>query len=339
MTEPEFASVERPITFGYGFRMRCDQCGQSSDLSGADYIRLNDEAAAHMICAHCNGSIHYGPLVADIRDPNDPALCDARINQLSWYHTSTYPTWPSTDYERDIRATLASGQARTMFSNPERFLEGQLTKALHLGTYEAAIENMYRRMADQGDGASTFYLHRVAVSIDPGRINPGYRAENDQPAAHITIHELDDLDLDAIRYVNVWEASGCISLAIRPETIVGIQTIHIPPPQKKPAQELDKLVAHLEARQAEPGEPTERQFRGYDLMRQLADVLVARYLPGVSPVVADHFTHAIAQTDQTGATDFRNRAELFARHATLLRQPNDIVWLFKGVPPRKHIGA
>ncbi|OEJ21632.1 hypothetical protein AS594_39615 [Streptomyces agglomeratus] len=74
--------IERPITFGYDFRMRCDGCGRASTLSGIDYLRLNDETGALMDCDHCGASIHFGPLTADIRDQDDPALDDSMVNRL-----------------------------------------------------------------------------------------------------------------------------------------------------------------------------------------------------------------------------------------------------------------
>lgn len=73
--------IERAITFGYDFRMRCDACVKASYLPGADYIRHNNEAGAHMDCDHCDNSIHFGPLVADIRDPDDLALDDSLVNK------------------------------------------------------------------------------------------------------------------------------------------------------------------------------------------------------------------------------------------------------------------
>ena len=54
----------------------------------------------------------------------------------------------------------------------DRWAEQQKSKALHVGTYEAAIENMLRRMNDQPEGDAPFYLYRVvlddAVGIEPG---------------------------------------------------------------------------------------------------------------------------------------------------------------------------
>lgn len=156
-----------------------------------------------MHCEHCEASIHFGPLVAGVRDQGDPALDDRTLNKLSWYHTSPYEDWPSPDYERDVQVAFSTSPARTLMGDPERYLRNQLDKALPLGTYEAAIENMYRRMSDQRLAHSAFYLHRARINIATDRVNRGFHDENEQPAADISITELTDLDLDAVRYLNV----------------------------------------------------------------------------------------------------------------------------------------
>ncbi|MFF5011460.1 hypothetical protein ACFY3G_52965 [Streptomyces phaeochromogenes] len=76
--------IERQITFGYDFRMHCNSCGRSSTLNGADSIRLESENNARMECDHCDGSIHFGPLAADLRDQDDPALDGGLLSKLSW---------------------------------------------------------------------------------------------------------------------------------------------------------------------------------------------------------------------------------------------------------------
>ncbi|MFC9797219.1 hypothetical protein ACFVJI_31825 [Streptomyces sp. NPDC127584] len=220
--------IERPITFGCDFRMRCDNCGRASTLRGADYVRLEDEAAALMDCDHCDASFHFGPLAAGIRDQSDPALDDSLISSLSWYHTSVYADFPSAQYEHDMRAALALAHGRGHVDDPEAVVRARLGKALHLGTYEAAIENVYRHMRDQDGGASAFYLHRACIDVGSGRVNPGYRNETEERAADISISELTDLGLDAVRYVNVWESWGSVSLAVRPHVITATQTIPIP---------------------------------------------------------------------------------------------------------------
>ncbi|WNF31079.1 hypothetical protein RI138_31985 [Streptomyces sp. C11-1] len=220
--------IERKITFAYAFRMRCGICRQTSVLSGSDYLRLEDGNGACMPCDQCGGSIRFGPRTASIRDPDDPALDDSMVSRLSWYHTSTYEDWPSSAYERDMRKKYSIDHVRALMGGPEPYLQVQLGKAFHLGTYEAAIENMYRRMRDQDDEHSAFYLHRVHLNVPPGRIDPDFRDENDEPAADISNNDLDSLGLDAVRYLNVWEASGSISLAVRPHVIDGIQTVPVP---------------------------------------------------------------------------------------------------------------
>ena len=83
-----------------------------------------------------------------------------------------------------------------------RIVSGEQTKALH--TYESAIENMLRRMYDQNDANSDFYLHRVALRLPDTAIPDGYRHESHEDASDLT---LDDLgEFLAVRYLNVREA-------------------------------------------------------------------------------------------------------------------------------------
>jgi len=221
-----FTLEERRDGFAYDYRMRCE-CGKASALTAAEYV---DEAdGARMDCAHCGGHIHFGRGVAALRGENDPALRDERVPMLAWYHTSTAPDWPSADYaacfERDLKWVDRSfGPSRA--SHVAR----QTSKALHVGTYEAAIENMLRHMHDQTDSGSQFYLYRVALHIAPGRINEGYRDENHAVAAHTSVSELDEAGLDAVRYLNVHEVMGSLSLAVRPSAIAAVQRLLIPIP-------------------------------------------------------------------------------------------------------------
>ncbi|ALV48103.1 hypothetical protein ASR50_34660 [Streptomyces sp. 4F] len=331
--------IERQITFGYDFRMRCGICGRSSKLSGADYIRLETENHARMECDHCDDSIHFGPLAADLRDQDDPALDDGLLTKLNWYHTSTYVDWPSIDRERDVRATLSTSRARELLGDPEPYLQAQLDKALHLGTYEAAIENMYRRMRDQDDADSAFYLHRVHISVASARVAPGYRDETNEAAANISLPELAKLGLDAVRYLNVWEAWGSISLAVRSDVITDIQTIPVPsalgPVGGLPSRLID-VIEDLEHRNETPTAPEEREFRSYDLAQELDDALVAYFLPGVNPVVAYDFVRAVGKAHGRIDSDYRGRARLFAAHASLLHSPERVLGLLDAAPSRRH---
>jgi hypothetical protein len=130
-----------------------------------------------MQCEHCERTIHFGRAVCALRDEHDPALGNQRISQFTWYHTSTSKDWPSATHADRVAAEF-QGLAKRLGDRLPGFIERESTKALHVGTYEAAVENMLRRMRNQADAHSQFYLHRVTLEVDPARINEGYRDEN-----------------------------------------------------------------------------------------------------------------------------------------------------------------
>lgn len=319
--------IERPVTFAYDLRMRCGDCGQVSQLTGADYLRLNDEAGAHMDCEHCAASIHFGPRAAAIRDSSDPALDDVLVGRLAWYHTSTQANWPESedDYERVVRAQVTS--LPHILGDPERVVRRKVTQALHVGTYEAAIENMHRRMHDQADGQANFYLHRVQVNVASDRINPGLIDENDELVGQITMTDLRARGLDAIRYLNVWEATGCVSLAVQRGVITKIQSTPIPVGREESqhSQHILDLLAALDRLAARPGTADEIEWRSYDLATRLEDLLSAHYLPDVSSTVIDSFNSAMWRTQDRRGEDRRAFADTFARHAAVLTESDRII--------------
>ncbi|NLA28759.1 MAG: hypothetical protein GX875_03775 [Propionibacterium sp.] len=56
----------------------------------------------------------------------------------------------------DLARRRMGGEARV-----QAWADRHRNKALHVGTYGAAIHNMFRRCADQGDQGEQFYLNRV----------------------------------------------------------------------------------------------------------------------------------------------------------------------------------
>ncbi|GLP68754.1 hypothetical protein TUSST3_53770 [Streptomyces sp. TUS-ST3] len=329
--------TERPITFGYNFRMRCESCDHASTLSGADYVRLEAENHALMECTRCHRPTRFGPLASAIRHENDPVLDDGVLNNVIWYHTSPYADWPSKNYEHDQRVLIAASRIQG-WGDTEHTLQVLLGKALHLGTYEAAIENMYRRMRNQNDAQTAFFLHRVRISVDPARINPGYRDERDEAAADISIAQLDDDGLDAVRYLNVWEALGSISLAVRPSVITDIHTVAIPnvlgPVDNLPSP-LAGLIKDLERKNEMPAPPEERELRSYTLTEELEDALIAHFLPEVNLQVAHEFAQAVARAHGRIGSGFREHARLFAEHARLLSAPGRVLDLLNAAPRRQ----
>ncbi len=105
--------------------------------------------------------------------------------------------------------------------------------ALHVGTYEAAIENMLRRLHDQDDrdgSPPSYWLHRVQIDLEPGDLAPGVGEEPTDWLGNVPLSKLDDEygGARAVRYVNVNEAHGSISMAIHPAVIATVSTIEIP---------------------------------------------------------------------------------------------------------------
>lgn len=325
--------------------MKCD-CGAVSPLTQSAYVA--GESRARMPCATCGEDIHYGPAVAAIRDPDDAALRSSDVNTFAWYHTSTQPDWPSEEYAAQFARDL-NWTDRPFGPSRESFIASQTSKALHVGTYEAAIENMLRRMDDQGDGASQFYLYRVALRLDPTLINSRFRDENHEDAADISVHELDRENRSAVRYLNVHEAIGSLSLAIRPGSIAAVQRIAIPMPDLSADIDTRAIVAVLEETKkviSEHAESVARlgrnlrevnamalglrpdrggvakkhkaiEHRYYAQWRELEEALADQCLPNVGALVRRSFVDAITQlrTDDVDAfvAQFRLYAALLAR--------------------------
>ncbi|GAA0993285.1 hypothetical protein GCM10009563_08940 [Subtercola frigoramans] len=349
------ALVERSDGFNYDYAMNC-ACGEVSVLSAQDYFAEAD--SAHMSCSHCGAMIHFGIAVAALRDRDDPALDNDAVASFTWYHTSTDPDWPSPDYARRFVEELEQHQHHLIMSR-ELYISDHTTKALHLGTYETAIENMLRRMDDEDDGGSQFYLYRVALRLDPARINAGYRDENHEEAAQLTISDLDSEELDAVRYLNVHEGTGVLSLAVRPEIIDAVQRVRIPLPElttpgtpdlvRGDIDALEKAKGEMEAAQAKVESiPATRRRMMYfgvypdpdglakqagdlehhyiDLRRQLENRLAEIHLPRVSPVIRRDFNEAMASwksdNPTSGSDDFIEQYRVMA--ALLERQPDVI---------------
>jgi hypothetical protein len=154
--------IERFDGFAYRYRMRCE-CRGAVDISAETYYREQFNEA-RVPCPHCGGSVHFGPAVALLRDEDDIALDNTAVSAFAWYHTSRWEGWPSDGFA----AEAEEGARRTAEHygfDLGSMVERATTKALHVGTYEAAIENMLRRMRNEGDADEQFYLYRVWLTV------------------------------------------------------------------------------------------------------------------------------------------------------------------------------
>lgn len=254
-----------------------------------------------------------------MRDLNDSALENEQLNRLAWYHTSTSLDWPSLTYEEQQRERLRD--IRLVTDEQIAMLSGL---ALHVGTYEAAIENVLRRMKYQNDRDSRFFLYRVALDLDPTRVETGYRDENEQRAVRLSKAELRDEGLQAVRYLNVYESPGSLSLAVTADAIAAVQVVDLDghglvpghdaelterldtfqrdldadrlrplPPPREPISVLEQLRRRAAARRgqaADPGRPRGPEF--YSLWESIDSMLAERYLVGVNAIVTRAFRDA-----------------------------------------------
>ncbi|WP_251450893.1 hypothetical protein [Microbacterium sp. Marseille-Q6648] len=360
-----FELAERSDGFNYDYRMRC-ACGETSALAADDY--LAEARSARMNCAHCGREIHFGRAVAALREENDPALQDNLVSTFAWYHTSTSPDWPSPDYAAQFENQLKWVE-RDFGISRDNYLARQTSKALHVGTYEAGIENMLRRMEYQNDGTKQFYLYRVALRLTPGRISAGYRDENHAVASDISVAEISDAGLDAVRYLNVHEAMGTLSLAVVPSAIAAVQCIPIPiatsevitddQPAAVRATVEDVRNATRKLRTAEEAlssiEPRVQRMmvlgmrpdpdgaakrigkleqKYYRTWHDLQERLATEYLPNVSAVIRRDFNDAVAGWRDENAEVFVQRyrplASLLERPSEAIAEVSTQAWRFVG---------
>jgi hypothetical protein len=252
--------------------------------------------------------------------------------------------------------------------NRDHYVSLHTTKALHLGTYETAIENMLRRMHDEHDGGVQFYLYRVAIRILPGRINSGYRDENHDGAAQLTIAEIDQDDLDAVRYLNVHEGTGVLSLAVRPNVITAVQRTALPlheialPPvpqlldrdietlaqardEMEQAQAKIASIPHSRRRMMYFGvyddpdglakKAGDLEHRYIELWNQLKDRLAESYLPGVSKPIRRDFNEAMASWKSANPTvDADGFVARYRTMAALLERSPEVISYVAAQPSR-----
>jgi hypothetical protein len=340
--------VERPVTFEYGYNMSCPGCPGITTLTSAEYY--SERNGAHVQCAHCGGGIHFGPAVMALRDANDPVLDDQWASGVAWYHTSTDPGWPSSAHL--MPPSAVDLLTRVMPSDDvRRARHAYENKALHLGTYETAIEAMLRRMRDEDDGGAQFYLYRVAMRRRGLIIEQGCRDENSADASQITQSALGEAG--AIRYLNVRESPGSISLAVRREAIGSVQRVSLPVRvvEVTAASSLVREVAQIraqvdriEATRSADLDPLERLRQRADsrrgvpfarsptpvqsaLLDRICQLIADEYLPGVSCPVRADFAAALHawRSAQEAPVDDVAYISRFVSMARTLTHPEEIL--------------
>lgn len=249
--------MERPIDFERLRYMRCGTCSREWEVDAEWLDRFDNSDESCPECGTDGTSEHYPTFWVR---PHDPTHDDDTVRSTYWYHSSTHAVWPDKDFDPAAQLTDVCRQ-RMECSRPgavERWTADQKSKALHLGTYEAAIENMLRRMDKQSDAASQFYLHRVRLRPECV-IEPGVHEELHSLMGDVQLSDKCAPGVEVYRYVNVHEDPSGVSLAVEISAIGSVQSTPIPLAVDADDPELRTATDRLLAAAAIPAEPPPRE--------------------------------------------------------------------------------
>lgn len=182
-----------------------------------------------------------------VASTQSPFQRDNYVREVYWYHTSTHANWPDQSY--DPEATLDDPSRRRMESQigtgaVQRWALRQKRKALHVGSYEAAIENMIRRIRDQVGSAEQFFLYRVVLDRSC-RMAPGLNDDRMGLIGDIELSELCSPSQNVYRYINRFEDVSSVSLALNLDAISKVQRIAIPLPFTEPDETVQEIINQL----------------------------------------------------------------------------------------------
>ena len=281
--------------------MRCGTCGLEweVDAEWLEHFHAGDEP-----CPKCGANCSNENYPNFWVHPRDSAHDDETVRAQFWYHSTTHAVWPDRDYDpashltAEAKRRMVEGLSSREF---ECWVARQKAKALHVGTYEAAIENMLRRMADQSDAASQFYLHRVQLRSDCV-IEPGIHAELPSLMGDAELSAKCSPDVNVFRYVNLHEDQSSVSLAVEVSAVWRIQSIPIPLRVDADDPGLRDATARLLAGADKPVE--QAPPKGFD---NRLEQLLNRYRTPQSPLASeadDLLREAAGLLPSSGRTQF-----------------------------------
>lgn len=216
--------MERSVDFFRSRHMSCTGCGHTfmADLDWIDRWEQGQE-----VCPGCgvNCEEELAPRVTV--DPDDLALIDSNVSPLFWYHTTTQDDWPTLNFNPAAGFTDDTVQAMGGLARVTAWEDRQRRKALHVGTYEAAIHNMLRRIADQADRGKQFYLYRVHL-VPAITVRESWIPDPGGFVGDVPLTEVCPPGIDVTRYLNMHEDPGGLSLALGHSAISYVQRILIP---------------------------------------------------------------------------------------------------------------
>ena len=216
--------MERQVDFWHERHMLCEGCTEEFvvDLDWIDRWEQSGEQ-----CPGCGLTCEHEDAPRVTVDPADLALNDELVVQLSWFHTSTHADWPTKDFKPEAGLTPQTRMRMGGGARVASWAARQRAKALHVGTYEAAVHNMLRRIDDQADHGRQFYLYRVQLrpSVVVGK---GWVVDPSDWLGDVALEHLCPPGVDVVRYLNHHEDPGGLSLALGRGAIASVQRIAVP---------------------------------------------------------------------------------------------------------------
>lgn len=324
--------MERPIDFYRKRHMLCDRCGHQwlVDLEWVDRWEQSLER-----CPGCGVNCEAEDSARVTIDPKDPALKDADVPKLTWYHTSTQPDWPARHFDPAAPLTPETRQRMGGDKRVKAWAERQRSKALHVGTYEAAIHNMLRRIEDEADHGNQFYLYRVHLQPTIA-VRDGWLIDPSNFVGDVILNEVCPPGVDVARYLNYHEDPGGLSLALGRRAISHTQQIAIPPNDPAAANWVSCAAKELEQAKDSPLLP-EQPWRSSRRTPQSGRSLRAREI--VEPLTAQlpinlrsAFATATRFTDTTHPSPWANYV---AGLLSVIQTPARITALLDAQPERR----
>ena len=270
--------IERSVAFGRPRLMRCGCCHHQWLVTEEWLDRFSQGLEG---CPICGTDCRSEARPEFWATPEDPLYDDSAVRGVYWYHSSTHENWPIRNFDPAASLTKTTKQRMERSGSGvgavERWAERQKAKALHVGTYEAAIENLFRRMNDQGGAPDQFYLHRLQLTPSCV-IEPGIHREPTDFMGDACLADVCAPGTNVLRYVNVHEDPSSVSLAIEAGAIQTVQTISIPLPVHAADPWVISATSRLAQAASEPARQPKATVRGRNLQAMSALSTEARTL-------------------------------------------------------------
>src|SRR5690625_2930700 len=201
--------MDRLIDFNRSRMMRCGSCDLVFEV---DWSWLERWGQSNETCPQCGTNCESEACARPHPYGDDPVLDDGALREMYWYHSTEVPNWPADDFDPLVTFTNDTIHLMGGHERAENWALRQKNKALHLGTYEAAVHNMYRRISNQAGAGKTFYLYRVGIRRDVV-IRPSYQPESSNFVGDVDRDKICPPPYNVTRYLNYFEDPGSLSLA------------------------------------------------------------------------------------------------------------------------------